>query len=144
MRRVLGWMAVVVLCCAASAAAGEPQPDARLQEAQKAYDEANALNAAGKYAEAVVQFEHALALREAVLGGTHPEVAGCLDLLGHMHRLQGDFARAEPLLQRGLAIREATFGGNHLLVTQSLNNLANLYQNQGLYVRAAHHHGNGL
>jgi CHAT domain-containing protein/Tfp pilus assembly protein PilF len=136
MRQLLGWIAVGLLCCAAGAAAGELQPDARLQQAQKAYDEAKALDEAGKYAEAMAQGEQALALREAVLGGTHPEVANCLDLLGKLHLRQGGFARAEPLIQRGLAIREAALGGSHPDVASSLNNLANLYKDQGLHGRA--------
>jgi tetratricopeptide (TPR) repeat protein len=136
MRQVLGWIAVVALCCEAGAAAGEEKPEARLQEAQTAYDEAIKLQEAGKYAEAMAQGEHALVLREALLGGTHPEVANCLNLLGRLHQLQGSSDRAEPLLQRALAIREAALGKNHPDVAASLNNLANIYQEQGLYGRA--------
>jgi CHAT domain-containing protein/tetratricopeptide (TPR) repeat protein len=136
MRQVLGWMAVVVLCCAASTAAGEEQPDARLQEARKAYDEAKTLSEAGNYAEALARGQHALVLREAVLGGTHPEVANCLDLLGRVRHLQGDFVQAEPLLQRGLAMREAVLGKHHPDVATSLNNLARLYWYHGLYAQA--------
>jgi tetratricopeptide (TPR) repeat protein len=119
-------MTVVLLCCAAGAAAGEPPPDARLQEAQKAFAEATTLNEAGKYTEAVAQVERALELREALLGGTHPEVADCLDLLGRLYLRQGNIDRAEPLLRRGLVIREAALGGKHPDVASSLNNLANL------------------
>jgi CHAT domain-containing protein/Tfp pilus assembly protein PilF len=136
MRRVLLWVAVVVLCCAASATAGEQQPDVRLQRAQQAFDEATALDKAGKYSEAIAQIEQALALREAVFGGSHPEVVDCLNLLGRLHRRLGDFDRAEPLIQRGLAIREAALGKNHPDVAASLNNLANLYYFQGAYERA--------
>ncbi|HYI00656.1 CHAT domain-containing tetratricopeptide repeat protein [Hyalangium sp.] len=136
MRLVLGWIGVVVVCCAAGAAAGEESPDARLQEAQKAYDKAIALYQAGKYAEAVTLGEHALVLREAVLGGTHPAVANCLNLLGHLRQLQGDFERAEPLLQRTHALRESALGKNHPTVADSLHNLALLYAAQGLYGRA--------
>ncbi len=49
MRQVLGWMMVVILCWAAGAAATEEKPDARLQEAQVAFDEANRLWKASKY-----------------------------------------------------------------------------------------------
>ncbi|MFL5349900.1 MAG: tetratricopeptide repeat protein [Hyalangium sp.] len=133
---VLGWMAVMVLCCAVGAVAGEPVSDARLQEAQKAYDEAKRLDAAGKYAEAVVQGEQALALREAALGGTHPDVAASLDLLGQVYRHQGDRARAKPLIQRGLTMRETALGKNHPDVATSLNNLGVLYKDQGLYEQA--------
>jgi CHAT domain-containing protein len=136
MRRFLDGMAVVVLCCAASAVAGELQVDARLREAQSAYAEAQTLDAAGKYAEAVTRGEQALVLREALLGGSHPEVANCLDLLGRLHQLQGNFFQAEPLLQRGLAIREEVLGKSHPDVATSLNNLARLYWWQGLYDRA--------
>ncbi|MFY0528358.1 tetratricopeptide repeat protein [Archangium gephyra] len=144
MRRILEWIAVVALCCAAGPAAGEPQPDARLQEARTAYDEARKLDEAGRYAEAVARGEHALALREAVLGGSHPEVASCLDLIGRLHRLQGDLDRAEPLLQRGLAVREEALGKNHPDVAQSLNNLANIYVEQGVYGRAESLHQRAL
>jgi CHAT domain-containing protein/Tfp pilus assembly protein PilF len=144
MRQVLAWITVAVLCCAARAAAGEAPSDARLHEAQRAYDEAKALDEAGKYAEAVTQGEHALALREAVLGSSHPEVADCLDLIGRLQRLQGDFARARPRIQRGLAIREAALGRNHPDVAQSLNNLAVVTWAQGLYDQAEPIHKRAL
>jgi CHAT domain-containing protein/Tfp pilus assembly protein PilF len=133
---MLRWIAVVVLCGTASAVASEPVPDARLQQAQTAYEEAKRLDEAGKYAEAVAQAERALSLRESVLGDKHPEVADCLDLLGTLYRFQGKFDRAEPLIQRGLAIREGARGPDHPEVAQSLNNLANVYQAQGKYDRA--------
>jgi CHAT domain-containing protein/HEPN domain-containing protein len=136
MRRALRWLAVVVLCWTASAAAGEPSPDARLREARTAYDEAITLVRAGKYAEAVVRCEQAVMLREAVLGGSQPPVAEALNLLGELHRLRGHFDRAEPLLQRGLAIREATLGKSHPDVASSLVHLGLLHQSRGLYGQA--------
>jgi CHAT domain-containing protein/Tfp pilus assembly protein PilF len=136
-------MAVAVLCCAA-AASGEELPEPRLQEAQAAYDEALKLQGAGRYAEAVARAEHALALREALLGSTHPDVATCLNLLGRVHTLQGNLDRAEALIQRGLAIREAALGKNHLDVAASLNNLANVYLDQALYSQAEPLHQRSL
>jgi CHAT domain-containing protein/Tfp pilus assembly protein PilF len=136
MKRMLRWIAVAVLCCAASAAAGEQRQEARLREARKAYGEAITLYKAGKYAEAMARGEHALALREALLGNSHPQVANCLDLLGRLHRLQGSAERAGILLQRALAIRESALGREHSTVVTSLNRLARLYQEQGLYSRA--------
>ena len=88
MRWVRGYDAGV-LCCAAGAAGAEEKPDARLQEARTAFDEANRLWDAGRYADAIARGEQSLALREAVLGGTHPDVARCLDLLGFHHLLSG-------------------------------------------------------
>ncbi|RKH66786.1 CHAT domain-containing protein [Corallococcus llansteffanensis] len=127
---------VVLACCAPGVAAGEGPPDARLQEAQTASDEANTSWDAGRYAEAIARGERALALREAVLGSAHPEVASSLDMLGHHLLLQGNPVRAEPLLQRALVIQEAALGKDHPEVAQSLTLLANLYSDQQLYERA--------
>ena len=124
MGRVRGWLLVVVLCCAAGVAHGEAPPDARLREAQTAFDEVTTLWDAGRYDDAIARGEHALALREAVLGGTHPDVARCLVLLGAHHLLRGNPVRAEPLLQRALAIQEATLGPNHPEVARTLTHLA--------------------
>jgi CHAT domain-containing protein/Tfp pilus assembly protein PilF len=129
-------MLVVLLCCATSVAAGEEPSYSRLQEAQTAFDEATKLQKEGKYAEATAKGEHALALREGTLGGTHLEVAACLNLLGNLYRQQGEHARAEPLLQHALAIREAALGRYHPNVAQSLHDLATLYFSQGLYGQA--------
>jgi CHAT domain-containing protein/Tfp pilus assembly protein PilF len=136
MRRVLGWMSVVFLCCAAGGDGGVAPTDARLVEAQTAYDEGEKLRKEGKYAEAIPKAEHALELREAVLGGAAPEVATSLHRLGYLYRLHGEYARAEPLLQRALAIREQALGKHDPEVAQSLNLLGVLYREQGLYDRA--------
>lgn len=114
----------------------EVPPDARLREAQAALVEAHTSWEAGRYAEAIARGEQALALREAVLGGSHPDVATCLRWLGAHHLLQGNPVRAEPLLQRALALREAALGPHHPEVAQTLNTLARLYSPQGLYGRA--------
>ncbi|MDC0711641.1 CHAT domain-containing protein [Stigmatella sp. ncwal1] len=136
MRQGFGWMMAVFLWCAVEGRANAGSPDARLMEAQADFDEATKLNDAGKYSEALVRAEHALALREAVRGSTHPDVATCLNLMGELHRRQGDLTQAEPLHQRALAIREAALGKNHPDVAQSLNSLALLYLDQGVYDRA--------
>ncbi len=136
MRQVFGWLTVLLLCCAAGGSASTEKPEARLLEAQAAFDEAKKLKDAGSHSEARARAEHALALREAVLGGTHPDVASCLDLVGELHWRQGDLAQAAPLLQRALALREKALGDQHLDVAQTLNNLANVYSDQGLYGRA--------
>jgi tetratricopeptide (TPR) repeat protein len=136
MPRGSGWAVVVALCCAAGAAAGAEQTDARLRTAQKSFDEAVKLREAGKYAEAIAQGEHALALREEVLGRTHPEAARCLGLLGGIRLRQGDAAGAEPLLQRALDIQAAALGKRHPDVATALHELGRLYSTQGLYSRA--------
>jgi CHAT domain-containing protein/tetratricopeptide (TPR) repeat protein len=144
MRQCLGQMMVVLLCCAAGAANGEAPPDAQLQEAQTAFDEANTLWDAGKYADAIARGERALVLREAVLGDSHPDVASSLVFLGFRHLLQRNPVRAEPLLQRALAIQEAALGQNHPELAQTLTHLANLYSAQSLYERAEPLHTRAL
>ncbi|SEN03233.1 Tetratricopeptide repeat-containing protein [Stigmatella aurantiaca] len=91
---------------------------------------------AGKYPEALTHAENALSIRETVLGGTHPDVASCLNLVGKLYWLKGELAHAEPLYQRALAIYETSLGKNHPDVALSLNRLANLYRQKGLYDRA--------
>ena len=136
MRQFLLGLMLVTVCCSEGVAAGVAPPDARLLGARAAFDEANTLWDAGRYAEAVSRAEQALAGFEAALGSTHPEVARCLDLLGRHLLLQGDSARAEPLLLRALALREAALGKNAPEVAQTLTTLGDLYAAQHLYARA--------
>jgi CHAT domain-containing protein/Tfp pilus assembly protein PilF len=136
MQRTFMASVLIVLCCAACATVKEAPEDARLLDAQLAFDEGQRLTKAGQYAEAMPHVERALKQREAVLGKMHPEVASCLDLLGMAHAQRGSYADAEPPLQRALEIREASFGKKHPDVATSLYSLANLYRRQGLYARA--------
>jgi CHAT domain-containing protein/Tfp pilus assembly protein PilF len=136
MHRILAATALLVLCCAACATVEKSPTDARLLEAQKAFDEGERLQAAGHYVQAVPLLERALALREAAFGVMHPEVASCLNLLGVVHYLQGGYTRAEPLFLRALMIRETALGQNHPRVADSLSDLATLYWAQGNYARA--------
>ncbi|WP_439332606.1 tetratricopeptide repeat protein, partial [Pyxidicoccus fallax] len=102
-------MAIWVLGCAAGVPVLARPQDVRLRAAQEAYDEAMRLQEVGRYAEATVRAHRALELREAVLWGSHLEVASCLNLLGGLHRIQGDFDRAEPLYARAISILESEF-----------------------------------
>jgi CHAT domain-containing protein/tetratricopeptide (TPR) repeat protein len=123
------------LWCAVAAAEQAPT-DARLGEAQRAFDEGNNLMWAGQYAKAVSRYEHALELNEAALGGMHPQVADFLHLLGAVHRREGFYVRAAPLYERALAIRQAALGPEHPEVATLLNAIALLWMDQGQYARA--------
>jgi CHAT domain-containing protein/Tfp pilus assembly protein PilF len=135
---------LVVLWCVAGAAVAQEKADARLREAQAAVDEAHTLWDKGQYAEALARGEQSLALREAVLGGTHPDVARSLVWLGAHHLRQGNPVRAEPLLQRALALQEAALGQGHPDVAQTLTHLATLYEPQGFSARAESLHARAL
>ncbi|MCY1016640.1 CHAT domain-containing protein [Pyxidicoccus sp. MSG2] len=132
---MLGCVALATLWCAVGFAAEGPA--ARLVEAQAALAEGLSLEGARRYAEAVPKVEHALALREAVLGGAHPDVASCLHVLGEVLWLQGRYVRAESLMRRALAIREAALGPHHPDVAASLDLLGNLRADLGSYGQAA-------
>ncbi|WP_224365483.1 CHAT domain-containing tetratricopeptide repeat protein [Hyalangium versicolor] len=134
--RVLVTAAWLVLCGVACATVETGGGDPRLSEAQRSYDQAVQQRAAGQFSEAMASAEHALELREAVLGDKHPDVAQCLQVLGTIHFVQARYERAEPLLQRALAIREAAFGTHHRDVADSLNSLASLALKQGQYSQA--------
>ncbi|MFP2924428.1 tetratricopeptide repeat protein [Pyxidicoccus sp. 3LG] len=127
---------LLILSSSACATMDRGGGDARLAEAQQAYEQGLREKEAGHYAEAVPLLERALELREAALGDRHPEVARCLNLLGAIQLFQGGHARAELLLQRALAIREAAFGGQHAEVAESLHTLATLSLKQGQRERA--------
>ncbi len=109
-----------------------------------AFNEANTLWEAGRYADAMARGEQALALREAVLGGSHPDVARSLDLLGFHHLLRGNPVRAEPLLRRALAIQEAALGKHHPDIAQTLTHLARLHPAQEVYEHAEPLHARAL
>ncbi|EPX63460.1 hypothetical protein D187_005866 [Cystobacter fuscus DSM 2262] len=133
----MGWMMVVMLCGAADdGGTVEETPEARQQEAQADYDAAMKQRDAGEYAKARTQAEHALMLREAEPGSSRSQVADALDLLGDLHRLQGDLVQAESLLQRARGLREQILGKSHTDVALSDYHLATLYLDQGLYGRA--------
>ena len=63
-------------------------------------------------------------------------MAGSLNNLAEVYRLEVRNAEAEPLHKRALAIREKARGPAHPDVATSLNNLALAYDAQGKYAEA--------
>lgn len=76
----------------------------------------------GLFEEARPLLEEALAIRERLRGGGHPEVAETLVHLGALAQLSGK-GDAVPLFQKALAIREAHHGFEHPDVASLLNDL---------------------
>jgi tetratricopeptide (TPR) repeat protein len=68
-------------------------------------------------------YEHALKLRESVVGPDHPDVALELSNLGACYTRLRD-PRGKATLERALAIREKAFGKGHPAVVPTLQNLA--------------------
>jgi CHAT domain-containing protein/tetratricopeptide (TPR) repeat protein len=137
-------MVLAVLCCTANVAIGEERAKARLLKAREAFDEALRLQAAGKYTDAIGQSQHALTLRETVLGGGHLEVASSLNQLGDLFLWRRDTARARPLLERALAIREVALGEHHPDVARTLKSLGDLFLFQGSFEQARQFHERAL
>jgi hypothetical protein len=113
---------------------GPPRPDdSPLARAGQLASEALAALHDGQYADALPKAQEALAIREARLGGAHPDVAASLTTLAEIHRAQGRLDDAERLHRRALSIREAQLGREHPEVAASLNHLAVLQNARGKY-----------
>lgn len=94
------------------------------------------LHAQGVSNEAQKLHEHALAIRERVMGTNHPDTANSLNSLASLLYAQGMFADAQPLLERALAICEQVRGASHPETVICLNNLATLLRAQGSFAKA--------
>ncbi|MBV8343406.1 MAG: tetratricopeptide repeat protein [Candidatus Eremiobacteraeota bacterium] len=70
----------------------------------------------------------ALAVREAIHGSDHPDVAQTLNNLAGVLVETNRSTEAEALYRRALAIREASYGPDHPDVAIVLSNLASLFQ----------------
>lgn len=89
-------------------------PSFAKQNAALALDrQATELGKIGKYAEAIVFAQRALALQERAFGPDHLNVARSLDALANLYLKQGRYVDAEPLMKRSLEIRERALGPNH-------------------------------
>jgi nucleoside phosphorylase/tetratricopeptide (TPR) repeat protein len=78
----------------------------------------------------------ALAIRQQVLGSTHPDTAQSMNNLGSLYMEQGRYSQTEPLFLQALAIRQQQLGAKHLDTAQSFHCLACLYNEQGRYKEA--------
>jgi CHAT domain-containing protein/Tfp pilus assembly protein PilF len=107
--------------------------DRALHDARKEIEGALKLQRAGKYDEALPLAEHALEIRERLLGAEHRDVAAVIDSLAGIYTGRGEYVKAEPLYRRALAIREKALGKDHPDAAESLSNMALLYYYQGKY-----------
>lgn len=81
--------------------------------------------------DADAHFARALALREAVFGRRHLEVANVLGNQGLIARRRGDLTRAEALQREELEMLESLLGPRHPLVARTLESLADVLQEAG-------------
>lgn len=114
-----------------------PTVDERsLEEARRLSEESRNLRQKGKYDEALLLAERALAIQEKTLGPDHRDVADSLHALASLYDDKSDYAKAEPLNLRALDIREKTLGPDHPDVAKTLNNLAWIYGVREDYAKA--------
>ena len=94
----------------------------------------NALNQAGKYAEALPLAQAMVASLEK--GNDGRELSAALNNLGQVYAGQGRDDLAEPIYKRAIALMEKSLGLDTTLIAPELNNLAALYQRQGRFTEA--------
>jgi tetratricopeptide (TPR) repeat protein len=87
----------------------------------------------GQYIEAMSLCQHALAIREQLLGQDHPDVATSLNDLAVLCIALHQYEQVEPLCLRALAIQERALGPGHPDVAVTLNDLAMIYYLEGRY-----------
>ena len=69
----------------------------------------------------------AIAIKEAILGADHPELATLLTNLGEALSRAGEYRDAQTTFERVLALRERALGPDHPSVGDANLNLANLF-----------------
>ncbi len=100
--------------------------------------------AEGQYDDARAHGEQALAIRSAMHGEEHPDVAASLTGLGNVALAQGHFDEALAFLERALALEQRVLGPDHPDVAASLNALGNASLDQGQPKLAEGYHRRAL
>ncbi|HEV7889499.1 MAG TPA: tetratricopeptide repeat protein [Pyrinomonadaceae bacterium] len=94
--------------------------------------------------EAQAALEKSVALREELLGPTHPELAASLDNIGQTLIRQGKLDEAAEYLKRALAMDEEALGPDHPNVAVRLNNIGEVLRERGAYDDARRHYERAL
>ena len=100
-------------------AAAKPSPpltakrQERLKERDQLGEQANALRAQGKYAEAVEAVGKMLSIEREVLGETSEDAIGSLELLARLHQDREDWAAARKARKEVLNLRSTTLPRDH-------------------------------
>ncbi len=97
----------------------------------------------GDYHGARAYHEHALTIRQDVLGADHPAAARSLTEIGKALLFYGDVAQARPYFEQALAIQQAKLGA-HQDTALTMNHLGFLLQQQGQVIAARPYHEQAL
>jgi tetratricopeptide (TPR) repeat protein len=110
-------MVFACTCAVVVSAALAPSPPAIAQSTEDLgalNQQVNELYQAGKYREATMVAERALALTVRRVGPHHPDFGTAVNNLAELYEAQGKYDQAEPLYKRSLAILERAIGPDHL------------------------------
>jgi tetratricopeptide (TPR) repeat protein len=99
-------------------------------------EEAKALYAQGKYAEAQPLHEKALGIRRRLLTDDHPLTANSYEDVGYLLNAHGKYAEAQPLFEKALEIHRRLLTDDHPLTANSYGSLAFNLNAQGKYAAA--------
>jgi tetratricopeptide (TPR) repeat protein len=88
----------------------------------------------GKYAEATLIAQEALALSERVLDKEHPDTLKRADALAGLYQAQRRYEEAESLYRRVLEVKERILGPDHPDTLHSVDNLAGLHYARGHHI----------
>jgi tetratricopeptide (TPR) repeat protein len=73
----------------------------------------------------------ALAIRQAILGDEHRDVATTLNNIGRVHYMKGEYDKALTLYNEALAIRRKLLGHDHLDVAATVYNAGQTHHQRG-------------
>lgn len=102
------------------------------------------LHQVGTTAQTLHYNQRSLAIRSAVLGEQHPDLAINLHTMGWTYDAEGDYPNALAHHQRGLAIRRAAFGDRHHDVAISRNYLGMVLHSLASHQEARQHYEEAL
>jgi len=92
---------------------------------------AEVLSHQGKYDEAEVMYQQALAVMEMVLGKEHPETLSSVSSLANMLNHQSKHEEAKKIHQQVLNDKRRVLGKEHPSILRSMNNLGGVLGYQG-------------
>ncbi len=132
-----GWPVWRMLLPHIDALASHAPPDTDTETTAYLLNQAGVfLSNQGQAARAAGHLQRALADRQRLLGGDHPDTLTTRNNLAHAYRAAEDLGRAIPLFEQTLADRQRLLGGDHPDTLTTRNNLAGAYQDAGDLRRA--------
>lgn len=118
------------------AALAVPQAAAQRADIETVQKRFNALLAAGKYDDALVEWQKLEAAVKVRFGTEHPNYALILLKVAVTYQNQGRYDDAEAAYKRAAAILEKALGPNHPLVATALDDMAAVYLHEARYGEA--------